>query len=98
MDAPTLPNLHDATLVDVRVDWQKGTASLEFATVWNGTVTLRAIGLRELRIAREEPWGPSVSVNASEFVPSAVPDGLDLRIEMQSGDDIRLRASSIEVV
>ena len=89
MGKPTLPNLHDAILGIVQVDWQAATASFRFLPVEPAAeVILVASGLRDLHIPRIEPWGPSVSVNVAEYVETDRLDEVGLRVEMQSGDEI----------
>jgi len=93
---PDLPNLHDATLKDIHVDWGAATATLHLRAVPGVDVVLIAQGLRELQVAHRDPWGPSVSVNGVELV--LTDDGEhSLCIEMQSGDDITVVAGQLIV-
>src|SRR5438270_815322 len=67
---PTLPNVHDAVMEGVECDWQGATATIRLTLVPGppSTIALVAIGLRELQVPRDEPWGPSVFVNGAEYV------------------------------
>jgi hypothetical protein len=96
---PTLPNLHDAILESVEIDWQAATATLRLELVGDPPPTLALVlsGVREVHISREEPWGPSVQVNVAEYLDTNQQGDLTLRLELQSGDEIRLRAKSLEL-
>jgi hypothetical protein len=94
--SPEPPNLHDATLVSIEVDWASGQARCLFEVWIDGPATLAILveGLRLARIPRDHPWGRSVSVNRTSLSER---DGLvELGIEMQSGDEILLRAETVE--
>lgn len=82
------PQLHDATLVSVEADWAEKSSRIVFRTYPDKFLTLQASGLRNLVVPRDEPWGPSVSVNEVREIPGA--SGVRaVEIEMQSGDTIR---------
>ena len=85
-------DFHDATLLSVQADWVDGAAVvlLRVAGV-EEPVKVRANGLIDLRLPRERPWGPSVSVNSLHV------DAQEMRIEMQSGDTIAITANSFDV-
>jgi hypothetical protein len=75
-----LPNLHDAVLESVSVDFQSGTAELRVGLVGGGVVHLACKPFRRLVIDRDQPWGPSDSI-------MGVTGGNErLDVEMQSGD------------
>lgn len=98
MIKPALPNLHDTVLDGIQMDWQAATATLRFLSVEPATqLALVAKGVRELHIPLNEPWSQSNSVNVAEYVETPSPGEIALRVEMQSGDEITLRAESIEV-
>jgi hypothetical protein len=97
MPTPMLPNLHDATLVAVVVDWPAGTAAVEVEVVGGRKHTLHASGLRRLTIPREQPWGPSVSINRADLTARSEAAGALFQIEMQSGDQIEIDADSFEI-
>jgi len=84
----SLKDLHDATLVNLELDWASGDLSFNFrpSIMGSPTLCLAAHGLTLLKCPREYPWGRSVSVNTARA------DDLDgkilLLVEMQSGDVI----------
>lgn len=88
--------LHDATLVSIFVDWGAGTANILFRIAGGLESVVSASGVSSLVVPREQPWGPSVSVNAA--LVSVTADGRTrLTIEMQSGDEIVVDASVLEI-
>jgi hypothetical protein len=88
--------MHDWTLLRLTVDWETGEAVLDL--VWAGSpAQLRAHEVREIRVPRAFPWGPSVSVN-KVYGPTQGPDGASsFKIEMQSGDIIEIIAKSFDL-
>ena len=89
-------SFHDATLLALRLDWATGDLVLELRTSAQGGVCITAAATTSLVVPRFNPWGPSVSVNAvSEEVH--LTSGSRLSIEMQSGDVIKVEASSFSV-
>jgi hypothetical protein len=88
-------NLHDASLLSISVNWEKGTAAFEIRTA-KGVTSFMAIGLKELHVPRHFDWGPSVSIYTTTG-PVLVASGLlTLSIQMQSGDDIKLIANEFD--
>ncbi len=87
--------MHDWTFIGLNFDWQSACADLEFEDVKAKKRTLRAERVRLIEAPRENEWGPSVSVN--EASEASGPDGTGrmLRIEMQSGDVIRVWADQV---
>lgn len=83
--------LHDAFLDRLVVDWGHATGSIELEIDEGIVRSLRFSGLSYLTIPRQEPWGPSSWINAVEG-PKGVDNGVQLRIEMQSGDVIEIVA------
>jgi len=96
---PTLPNLHDSVLEGIEVDWGAATATVRLGLVGDPPpdVALVLSGLREVHVQRNEPWGPSEFVESAEYLDEAAHGELVLRLEMQSGDEITLRAESLEI-
>lgn len=92
---PSLPNLHDATLIAVRVNWENALVTFELEPLPGAHVELTAREIRELNLTHREEWGPSVSVNSVE---ARTADGGEtvLEIQMQSGDDIIVVCGSID--
>lgn len=85
-----LGHLHDATLRRIELDWKSGDFAAEL-TPSPGDTQLRIAGkgITSLSISRAFPWGPSISINKCYLHQSA--DGAELKIEMQSGDEIIVR-------
>ncbi len=84
------PNLHDATLNNLSLEWQAAVVSLKFriSVFAPETATLHAEGVTHLKCSLLMPWGPSSSVNAA-ILETRASDQL-LTIEMQSGDVIEI--------
>ena len=83
-----LPDLHDATLERIGLEWGAGAVECLFRTS-HDAVCLRVRGVEEYSCTRQFPWGRSVSVNAVRLVASG--SGRELIVEMQSGDLVRIR-------
>lgn len=90
-----MDRMHDWTLISVVFEWRSARASLEFEDTEFKKHTFTATQVRLLEVPRENEWGPSVSVNEVSEEPG--PNGADrmLRIEMQSGDVIRIWAANM---
>jgi len=81
MSAPSIHDLHDATLKAVKFDWESGELTLKVRT-HKGDATFCFQDVIQLEIPRRHSWGPSTSINE-------VVDSIDrCEIEMQSGDTI----------
>jgi hypothetical protein len=83
-------NLHDATLVEVRVNWADGTCIVE---VDHGTLDICVLtfsAMSHLTLPRQQSWGRSVSINSF-----SMPSSGQYEIEMQSGDLIRIEAAEM---
>jgi hypothetical protein len=93
-----LKDLHDATLLNLEVDWDEGDlrCKLDVSIGEITRVSLLARGLTFLKCPRQFPWGPSVSVNYVRV--DQVDPGLRLVIEMQSGDVIEAQAADVSVL
>ena len=88
--------MHDWTLVSAVFDWGAGDVTLSFDSA-TGAQALVARLVAELSIPRRNEWGRSASVNEVKGLTST-PDNLQcLEIEMQSGDVIRIAASSFQM-
>jgi hypothetical protein len=88
MSALVVPNLHDATLINLHFDWGLGECVLRFAGSPYGPkepFSLCWSHVTDFRISHRLNWGPSGSV--LELTQS----GTDLWIiQMQSGDMIEI--------
>ena len=81
--AATLASLHDATLLDLEVDWVQARVVV-FVRLHQRRARFTLENVSHIECPRAEPWGPSASINAAR----ATAGGLE--IEMQSGDTIRI--------
>ena len=93
-EVATLP-LHDATVESIDVAWAKVQCVLRLRAVTKPNTyaepcILEFRGLKHLRLSKEQPWGPSVSINGATFTNGAI------SIEMQSGDTIEIIASEMQ--
>jgi hypothetical protein len=87
------PNLHDFTLLRLVVDWEEKTATLELRGP-DGPINFEVGGLRKVELTRDDPWGPSVSVNGVAITRD---DELTLCVvfQMQTGDEIQLLCAEV---
>lgn len=86
-------DFHDATLVDVHLEWATGEGQFRFRT---GPIaaerTVLLVGTTELNCPRRLPWARSVSVNSLSIETR---DGrVIVSLEMQSGDTITATCAS----
>lgn len=84
--------LHDATLYAVHLKWAEQFCVLELDTVTLEKRKLIFRGVTDVHISRINPWGPSNSVNAVRQC-----DEVTYEIEIQSGDVLRIQASSWQI-
>lgn len=86
--------MHDWTLVSIFFDWAASHVILSFKNSGSDLVTIRADGASNLTVPQLNEWGPSVSVNEVRG-PLKENDAMQvLEIEMQSGDVIKVVATS----
>jgi hypothetical protein len=64
MATPTLPNVHDAVLQRVSVDWPAATVDVELHPVPGDPLVITAYGVGELHVDRWEPRGRARSSTA----------------------------------
>lgn len=88
--------LHDATLELILLRWAEGTVRIEVVYSKDGVRRRGAIlgaNVSSASLPRAFPWGESASINGVSV------DGRDgetvLRIEMQSGDELTIQASTV---
>jgi hypothetical protein len=85
--------LHDATLVDVHLEWAEGRCTMTLRHSELSNCRLTFTGVSNLSLPRARPWGPSRSVNAAyQRNPG------QYEIEMQSGDLIKIDAVAVTLV
>ena len=90
------PDLHDATLDSIGVDWPGRLATVTFRR-GDSTATAVVSSLIRLDLPRAEPWGPSSSVNSIEQT-GEVGVAVRLSLEMQSGDVLVAEVAGVEWV
>jgi len=88
---PRYSHLHDGTFLSLAFDWKKSdcTVSIKLHT---GLVTLTWRAVTHLSITKEQPWGPSVSVNSLKQLAEH-----SWVMEIQSGDELRIDARILEL-
>ena len=81
--------LHDATLESVTMNWNEAEMSAVVVLLGGIGAKLTFHEVTSAVLPRELPWGPSSSINAARELQEGV-----YEIEMQSGDRLRIAASS----
>jgi hypothetical protein len=89
-----MQNLHDWTLISINFEWRAGRVVVELEDSAFVRRTLVAESVSLLDVPQDKPWGPSVSVNEVVEAQAESGSGRCLKIEMQSGDVIRIDARS----
>ena len=92
-----LQHLHDYSLIKVEVMWAEAVCHLHLVTWSNAEgrhtpVVVELTGVKFVSLPRNEPWGPSSSINSATF------SARTLSVEMQSGDLISISAEGYRVV
>ncbi|RKH72333.1 hypothetical protein D7W81_06230 [Corallococcus aberystwythensis] len=90
--------LHDATLVAVTTEWASGETRVRVRLSEEAArgAGVHVTGTKLLRCPREQPWGPSVSINEVRLL--SLRDGRKrLEIEVQSGDVIEIEGDAVEL-
>jgi hypothetical protein len=91
----SLPELRDATLINISLEWAAGVALVTFRFHGFGGMVVEAKDLFELKCPRLLPWGPSNSVNSAEL--KTLLGSQCLTIEMQSGDVLEISCREVSV-
>lgn len=89
--------LHDATLLGLTVDWKDGRAEVTFRVHPDSLVRLVGQGAVRVSVTRDQPWGPSDSVNEIRWSNGVNVGGSVLEIEIQSGDVILIEARQFSI-
>ena len=84
-------DFHDWTLLEFRVTWETGEIELRLRGP-SSEEQLRFQKVVMIECSRKLEWGYSASVGKISM--SIVPEGNEVRIEMQSGDEIRFVAAA----
>lgn len=88
----SLPDLHDWTLAELGVVLQSNQITVLLVGP-SQELELHGSGLESMRLDRSMPWGPSASINSAQLTREG---GVDvLLVELQSGDQMQVRASKI---
>jgi hypothetical protein len=90
------PNLHDAILVNLTLEWSTKTLTLT-AQSDSGSFRIVATNLKGLSCPQEQPWGHSAESFINEVRIRHLPlNTAELAIETQNGDVIVVTAGSID--
>lgn len=91
-------HLHDATLVAVTLSWASGEIHVRVRLSEEAArgAEIHVTGSTQLRCPRQQPWGPSVSINQVRLL-SLQGGRKRLEIEVQSGDVIEIEGSAVEL-
>lgn len=92
-----LPNLHDAQLFSILVDWAEKKLKLRLKSGWPSSQNeLVLSGLQKLSMTTQDDWGPSVYILGLKTESHG--DAFRIVMEMQSGDVIDAVATSFEFI
>ena len=96
-----LPDLHDAILISIELQWEKNTAVLCFEPVESedtagSRILLKSSGVRLFSYQHRQPWGKSIYVNEARLRVDPATGMSRFQLEMQSGDLIELEAEVVE--
>lgn len=91
-----LSSFHDAVLVSIDFLWAEGTVTFGVRTA-SGMKRIIVKQVTRLECAQEQPWGRSVCINEVRFGNPAPGAALQMEIEMQSGDVLRISGGSVVV-
>ncbi len=87
MSFENLP-LHDAVLAAAHISWEAARCDFRIYPVGEKAHSLVFEGFTKLEFPRNEPWGPSSSINSA-----TQPEATEFVIELQSGDLLRITAA-----
>jgi len=89
--------MHDWTLVDILVRWKEATAVVSLVDGSSAVREIRCAGVNKVSVSRDLPWGPSNSVLEFKGPRSSGGQGMQIVIEMQSGDLVEIVAQSFDL-
>lgn len=81
--------MHDWTMIGVEFGWREGLLKIQFLDPTSRNVEVVCSDVSEFQMSRRMEWGKCVSVNRVERVEAQ--GCVELRIEIQSGDQILVR-------
>jgi len=80
--------LHDAVLIATHVSWEAARCDFRVLPVGGNPHWLVFEGFTKIELPRNEPWGPSNSINGvRQLEPTS------FEIELQSGDVLQINAT-----
>ncbi len=85
-----IPTLHDSTLKAIVLKWESAVCEIEISEAPLTIGKLTFSGVVSVLIPRRQEWGPSASIMRVHQIL----DG-QFAIEMQSGDVLRIEASTV---
>jgi hypothetical protein len=88
--------LHDATLVAVTTEWKSGETRIRLRLGGGRAAEIVIAATHRFQLSREQPWGPSVSINEARLAPGAT-GRVRLEIELQNGDVIVAEGEHIDL-
>ena len=85
--------LHDATLLSVALDWENAEVKVQVLLLAGVPATLGFHQVTAAVLPREQPWGPSNSINEAKQLSVG-----EYVVEMQSGDALHFKAASWSLI
>jgi hypothetical protein len=89
-----LPNLHDAVLERIELNWEAGEITIDLTRVPGGPLRLTGSGVLAFSVSRRQEWGPSIYINDA-YLGRIGEDQIVLELEIQSGDTLSLTAARV---
>lgn len=93
----SLADLHDAIFVGLELKWEEGCLDLMFVPCDDNEeeypIKISAHRFKSLVCPRNYPWGRSFYVSSIQL--QRQPKDVTLTIEMQSGDEIQVKAEEV---
>ena len=87
MSFENLP-LHDAVMAEAHISWEASRCDFRIYPVGEKAHSLVFEGFTKLEFPKNEPWGPSNSINSA-----TQPEATEFVIELQSGDLLCITAA-----
>jgi hypothetical protein len=88
--------MHDWTLAGITVRWRERQVEIVVVDDAKKRHVISVLGFTRVHVPREEPWGPSVSVNRVR-IAGGEGENKKVTLEMQSGDAIEADGASVSV-
>ena len=86
--------LHDSVIQGIGFEWSDGSLEATVRTA-TGQRTLSLKEVREVRLSRRNPWGPSAQIDRLVIGPSS--EGTPVTLQMQSGGSIEVICGSVDL-